>query len=108
MLQPSTLKFLKSLAKNNNKPWFDAHRDEYLEAKKDFENFVSKIIKETAKFDADIKDLQIKDCVFRINRDIRFSKNKTSFISSLQYLEMLRIIRMHCDWLKFQASFIRV
>ena len=83
MLQPSTLKFLKSLAKNNNKPWFDAHREEYLEAKKDFENFVSKIIKETEKFDADIKDLQIKDCVFRINRDIRFSKNKTPYKTNM-------------------------
>ena len=83
MLQPLTLKFLKSLAKNNNKPWFDAHREEYLEAKKDFENFVSKIIKETEKFDADIKDLQIKDCVFRINRDIRFSKNKTPYKTNM-------------------------
>ena len=83
MLQQSTLKFLKSLAKNNNKVWFDAHRDEYLEAKKDFENFVSKIIKETAKFDPDIKDLQVKDCVFRINRDIRFSKNKTPYKTNM-------------------------
>ena len=83
MLQQSTLKFLKSLSKNNSKPWFDAHKDEYLDAKKDFENFVSKIIKETSKFDGDIKDLQVKDCVFRINRDIRFSKNKTPYKTNM-------------------------
>lgn len=83
MLQQSTLKFLKSLSKNNNKVWFDAHRDKYLDAKKDFENFVSKIITETAKFDPDIKDLQVKDCVFRINRDIRFSKNKTPYKTNM-------------------------
>lgn len=79
MLQQSTLKFLKSLSKNNNKFWFDAHRNQYLEAKKDFENFVSFLIKKTAQFDSDVKDLQAKDCVFRINRDIRFSKDKTPY-----------------------------
>lgn len=83
MLQSSTLQFLKSLSKNNNKPWFDAHRGQYLQAKSDFEKFVSQIIKETSKFDDDIKDLQIKDCVFRINRDIRFSKNKTPYKTNM-------------------------
>jgi uncharacterized protein (TIGR02453 family) len=83
MLQPSTIKFLKSLSKNNNKPWFDAHRNEYIDAKDDFARFVSTIIKETSKFDSDVKDLQIKDCVFRINRDIRFSKNKTPYKTNM-------------------------
>ena len=40
MLQASTLKFLKDLKKNNNKPWFDAHRKEYEAAKVDFANFI--------------------------------------------------------------------
>ena len=79
MLQKSTVQFLKTLSKNNNKVWFDAHRDQYLGAKKDFENFVANIIKKTATFDSDVKDLVVKDCVFRINRDIRFSKNKTPY-----------------------------
>ncbi len=83
MLQPSTIQFLKNLSKNNNKPWFDSHRDQYLEAKLDFENFVSGLIKETAKFDPDVKELQAKNCVFRINRDIRFSKNKTPYKTNM-------------------------
>jgi len=83
MLQSSTLQFLKTLTKNNNKVWFDAHRDKYLDAKKDFENFVSTIIKKTATFDSDVKDLVVKDCVFRINRDIRFSKNKTPYKTNM-------------------------
>lgn len=83
MLQPSTLQFLRSLAKNNNKVWFDAHRDQYIHAKSDFENFVAGLIKKTAEFDSDIKDLQPKDCMFRINRDIRFSKNKTPYKTNL-------------------------
>ena len=83
MLQSLTIQFLKTLSKNNNKVWFDAHRDQYLNAKKDFENFVSAIIKKTATFDSDVKDLQVKDCVFRINRDIRFSKNKTPYKTNM-------------------------
>jgi len=83
MLQSSTIQFLKTLSKNNNKVWFDAHRDLYIDAKKDFENFVSTIIKKTATFDSDVKDLVVKDCVFRINRDIRFSKNKTPYKTNM-------------------------
>ena len=83
MLQPSTLKFVKSLSKNNNKAWFDAHREDYAAAKLDFGNFVSGLIKATAKFDPDVTDLQVKDCVFRINRDIRFSKNKTPYKTNM-------------------------
>ena len=79
MLQSSTINFLKNLAKNNNKPWFDEHRNQYLEAKTDFENFVSILNKKTAAFDNDVKELQVKDCVFRINRDIRFAKDKTPY-----------------------------
>jgi len=40
MLHPSTIKFLKDLKKNNNKPWFDAHRPQYETAKQDFAVFI--------------------------------------------------------------------
>ena len=79
MLHPSTLKFLKGLAKNNNKPWMDDHRNDYLEAKGDFESFITALILTTSKFDNTIQDLTVKDCTFRLNRDIRFSKNKTPY-----------------------------
>ncbi len=83
MFQPSTLNFLKELKKNNNKPWFDSHRGKYLSAKTDFENFIEKLIGTTAAFDNDIKELQVKNCTFRINRDIRFSKDKTPYKSNM-------------------------
>jgi uncharacterized protein (TIGR02453 family) len=79
MFQPSTLTFLKQLAKNNNKVWLDANKNSYLTAKNDFENFVSLLIKKVSLFDSDIKELQAKDCTFRLNRDIRFSKDKTPY-----------------------------
>ncbi|MEO7962212.1 MAG: DUF2461 domain-containing protein [Ginsengibacter sp.] len=79
MLQANSITFLKNLKRNNNKPWFDENRKKYLSAKSDFENFVGELIKFTAAFDDDIKLLEIKNCTFRINRDIRFSKDKTPY-----------------------------
>ncbi|MBS1565420.1 MAG: DUF2461 domain-containing protein [Bacteroidetes bacterium] len=79
MLQPSTIKFLKDLKKNNNKPWFDANRPVYETAKKDYEKFVQTIIDKHGKKDPSIKDLTPRDCMFRINRDVRFSKDKSPY-----------------------------
>ena len=79
MFQSSTVSFLKELKKNNNKPWFDNHREKYLSAKVDFENFIEKLLAATSAFDNDLKELPVKNCTFRINRDIRFSKDKTPY-----------------------------
>src|ERR1051325_8855025 len=79
MIQSSTLKFLKGLKKNNNKPWFDAHRKEYDTAKADFINFIQAVIDKHGKNDDTIKTLTAKDCLFRINRDVRFSKDKSPY-----------------------------
>ncbi|MFT3949865.1 MAG: DUF2461 domain-containing protein [Agriterribacter sp.] len=79
MLQQSTIQFLKSLAKNNNKPWLDANRAKYETAKKDFENFIQELIDAYGKKDVSIASLTAKECMFRINRDIRFSKDKTPY-----------------------------
>jgi uncharacterized protein (TIGR02453 family) len=79
MLQSSTIKFLKDLKKNNNKTWFDANRNKYDESKSDFELFIQSIIDTHGKKDSSIKDLKAKACTFRINRDIRFSKDKTPY-----------------------------
>lgn len=79
MLQSSTIRFLKDLKKNNNKPWFDANRKVYENAKADFAAFVQQVIDLQAKKDASIKGLVAKDCLFRINRDVRFSKDKSPY-----------------------------
>jgi len=78
MLQSSTVKFLKDLSKNNNKPWFDAHRKQYEAAKQDFETFIQAVIDRHGPKDETIRDQQAKKCLFRINRDIRFSKDKNA------------------------------
>ena len=79
MLQASTFKFLKDLKKNNNKPWFEKHKDLYLGAKEDIDNLVGQVIEGFGKIDPDIAILQPKDCTYRIYRDVRFSKDKTPY-----------------------------
>jgi len=79
MLQSHTLKFLKELKKNNSKPWFDAHRKQYEAARGDFENFIQSVLDKHARNDTDLKELIAKKCMFRINRDIRFSKDKSPY-----------------------------
>ena len=79
MIHPSTLKFLKDLKKNNNKPWFEAHRKDYEAAKKDFEQLIQSVIDTYGKKDKTISHLKAKDCMFRINRDVRFSKDKSPY-----------------------------
>lgn len=83
MLQANTIKFLKNLRKNNNKPWFDAHKNDYLAAKEDFEALVKEVIEVYSKTDTSLSGLQVKDCVFRIYKDVRFSKDKTPYKVSM-------------------------
>ena len=79
MLQAATLKFLKGLEKNNNKPWFEKNRSAYEDAKADFAQFIQTLIDKHGKKDDTIKDLKAKECTFRINRDVRFAKDKSPY-----------------------------
>jgi uncharacterized protein (TIGR02453 family) len=74
------LQFFIELAANNNKDWFDLNRKRYEQnVKKPFANFVQHIIDQLAKNDPTFKELEAKECIFRINRDIRFSKDKSPY-----------------------------
>jgi uncharacterized protein (TIGR02453 family) len=76
---PDFLHFFMELAPNNNKDWFDNNRDRYKKSVKEpFENFVEKLIKELKKTE-DIMDGRPSDFIFRINKDIRFSKDKSPY-----------------------------
>jgi len=72
--------FLKALKKNNNREWFEKNKHKYLDAKAEFEFLVHDLIKGISKFDKKINpDTEAKDCVFRIYKDVRFSKDKTPY-----------------------------
>ncbi|MCX6192185.1 MAG: DUF2461 domain-containing protein [Flavobacteriia bacterium] len=74
------LLFFQELAQNNHKEWFDLNRPRYEKnVKVPFRDFTQVAIDTIAKSDPLFKDLLAKDCVFRINRDIRFSKDKIPY-----------------------------
>ncbi|MCB9170202.1 MAG: DUF2461 domain-containing protein [Flavobacteriales bacterium] len=72
-------RFFKELAANNHKAWFDAERSRYERSvKAPFEAFVSELIDRMGKVDKRIR-IAPKEAIFRIHRDIRFSKDKTPY-----------------------------
>ena len=73
------MQFLEDLSKNNNKEWFHANRNRYEESRDKFLFITEVLINEIRKFDPEISALNPKDCMFRIFRDVRFSKDKTPY-----------------------------
>lgn len=72
-------KFLKDLNESNSREWMQANKPEYLNQKQDFIALVQNTIEGLSGFDQNVVGLEPKDCIFRINRDIRFSKDKTLY-----------------------------
>jgi uncharacterized protein (TIGR02453 family) len=83
MLSSSVFKFLKDLGKHNDKAWFDANRKTYESVKADFTQTVEQLIAGIASFDEPIGELEAKKCMFRINRDVRFSKDKSPYKTNI-------------------------
>ena len=76
------LRFLSKLRKNNNKAWFDANKDEYAAAMAQFELLVGRLIEGIGRLE-DLEGLAPRDCILRIYRDVRFSKDKSPYRTGL-------------------------
>lgn len=76
---PIIFQFLKELSLNNNREWFNDHKDDYLKAQTEFENLLTAIIQRISLFDDEIVGIQAKDCTYRIYRDVRFSQDKSPY-----------------------------
>ena len=76
------LDFLKDLEANNSREWFDLNRERYDKARKIFLVVAERLIHDIRQFDDEIPELNAKDCVFRIFRDVRFSKDKLPYKSN--------------------------
>ena len=74
-----TFDFLKALAKNNTREWVQENKKNYTKATDEFAAFIEQIIQEIAAFDDSVQGLQPKECIFRLNRDVRFSKDKSPY-----------------------------
>jgi len=77
------LNFLSELKENNNKEWFDQNRSRYEASKKKVLFLTELLIHEISKFDTEIGNLDPKNCVFRIFRDVRFSNDKTPYKTNM-------------------------
>ena len=77
-IHPSTLKFLKDLAKHNDREWFAAHKESYLEAQQNMANFIDRLIIEMNKHD-ELDNTSGRKSLYRIYNDVRFSKDKSPY-----------------------------
>jgi uncharacterized protein (TIGR02453 family) len=78
-IKKPTLDFLRQIKLNNNRDWFISNRQLYTDAKENFESFVQALINRITDFEPMMKGLESKSCVFRINRDVRFSNDKSPY-----------------------------
>lgn len=83
ILQKETTKFLKQLDQNNNKTWFEQNRTAYEAAKSNFLEFNTGLIAGLQKIDSTLGALEPKKTIFRINRDVRFSKDKSPYKNNM-------------------------
>ena len=79
MIDTKTLDFLRRLNKNNDRMWFKAHKGEYESALADFTELVGALLFRIAEFEPGVMGTEPKECLFRIYRDLRFSKDKTPY-----------------------------
>lgn len=75
--------FLRELIQNNHRDWFEQHREQYRHAKEEFETFVAFLIPLVAELDPDVGLLSPKETMFRIYRDVRFSKDKRPYKTNM-------------------------
>ena len=73
------LQFLRDVAANNNRPWFQEHKGEYEAVRADFEGDVAKLIGRIAEFDDSVAQQTVRDCTYRFYRDTRFSPDKSPY-----------------------------
>lgn len=83
MLEKRTIAFLKNLAKNNDREWFQDHKKAFESAQDNIVAMTSSLIGSIGRFDPSVSTLDPKSCVFRIYRDIRFSKDKSPYKTNL-------------------------
>jgi len=83
MLTKESLQFLDDLKANNNRDWFQDNKKRYEIFKKNYHQLVTDFLDAMKPLDSSLELLQVKDCTFRINRDIRFSKDKSPYKAHL-------------------------
>jgi len=79
----NVIPFLQDLKENNNREWFHDNKNRYLLAKDEFEAFIEDLLPGMSVIDKGLLGLEPKKCVFRIYRDVRFSKDKAPYKTNM-------------------------
>lgn len=77
-IQKSTLHFLKALESNNNRDWFQQHKEHYVAAQQNVIQWLDVLLAEMNKHDQ-IQTKSGKEALYRIYNDVRFSSDKTPY-----------------------------
>ncbi|MFO7938769.1 MAG: DUF2461 domain-containing protein [Bacteroidales bacterium] len=83
MIQKELLSYLRELQQNNNREWFHENKQRYQLVRAGFEQYIARLILELATFDSSVKYVTPKESIFRINRDVRFSQNKSPYKTNM-------------------------
>ena len=83
MITKEAIQFLADLVANNNTEWMHANKKRYDNFKKDYHKYIASLLVEMKPIDKKLESLEVKNCTFRINRDIRFSKDKTPYKTNI-------------------------
>lgn len=83
MITKEAVTFIDDLKANNNTEWMHANKKRYENYKKDYHNFIALVLEEMKPLDKSLAVLEVKNCTFRINRDIRFAKDKSPYKTNI-------------------------
>lgn len=83
MLSKEAVQFIDDLAQNNATEWMHANKKRYESYKKEYHKYIDSVLSEMKLLDPSLANLKVKKCTFRINRDIRFSKNKLPYKTNI-------------------------
>ncbi|PVH76079.1 hypothetical protein DL98DRAFT_518200 [Cadophora sp. DSE1049] len=78
-IHANTLEFLRELKRNNKRDWLKFHDAPFRQAEKDFQSFVAELSTIVCKTDPTVPDLPVKDIIYRIHRDMRFTSDPTPY-----------------------------
>lgn len=79
MISKNIIEFLELLRDNNNREWFNSNKSTYTKVKAEFEAYTKVLISNISVFDRRIAYIEPKECIFRILRDVRFTKDKLPY-----------------------------
>lgn len=106
MLHKNTLSFLEALRENNNRDWFQANKKQFEQAKADAIGITAELQKRIRTFDPVISDVNPKDCMMRIYRDVRFSADKSPYKTNfgIVFSKGARLAPGTCYYLHLEAG----